>query len=165
MNNLFCASNQSRHLLYFYQLPRRKMQRKLGKVYKSLIFILLFSIVLLYQNWFIISTHQFTTDLKGVIQSQTVTNKSYSQSYGFFNGISNANWDKYQLRYQKQHRHVDNDVRNKRRHIDVNHGDENRQDENSSLHSTSHLFFRYVNRVGFNSLALGSQKLFLFTIQ
>ena len=119
------------------------MQRKLGKVYKSLIFILLFSIVLLYQNWFIISTHQFTADLKGVIQSQTVTNKSYSQSYGFFNGISNANWDKYQLRYQKQHRHVDNDVRNKRRHIDVNHGDENRQDENNSLHATSHLFFRY----------------------
>mmetsp|Transcript_13074 Transcript_13074/g.19582 ORF Transcript_13074/g.19582 Transcript_13074/m.19582 type:complete len:385 (+) Transcript_13074:162-1316(+) len=118
------------------------MQRKLGKVYKSVIFILLFSIVLLYQNWFIISTHQFTTDLKGAIQSQTVTYKAYSQSYGFFDGVSNSNWEKYQLRYKNQHRHVDNDVRNKRRHIDVNHGDEDRQDENSSLRTTSHLFFR-----------------------
>ena len=79
-----------------------------------------------------------------MIQSQTTlrTNKAYSQSYGFFDGVSNANWEKYQMRYQKQHRHVDNDIRNKRRHIDANHNEEGRKGENNPVHETSHLFFR-----------------------
>jgi hypothetical protein len=122
------------------------MKSKLGRTRKSIVFIFLFSIVLIYQNQFIISTHHFTDDLKGVIQSQTIiTNKAYSQSYGFFDGISNANWVKYQMRYQKQHRHVDNDVRNKRRHIDVNHGAEMGQHDNASIQKSAHLFFRYVH--------------------
>mmetsp|Transcript_45614 Transcript_45614/g.68802 ORF Transcript_45614/g.68802 Transcript_45614/m.68802 type:complete len:124 (+) Transcript_45614:1986-2357(+) len=89
------------------------------------IFIILFSILILYQDQYIISKNRFLDALKGLQNASSLAinnNKAYIQSYyGFFDGGSNTNWELHRQRYQSQHHHMDNSVRNSQNYINVNH--------------------------------------------
>ena len=111
---------------------------------RPIIFLVLFSILMLYQNEYILHTNHFQSALKGLQNSSPTINKAYSQSYGFFNGISNSNWELYRQRYQTQHRFVDNDVRNRRNHIHGTGttGTESDELKNRQQQEHAHLFYR-----------------------
>ena len=113
------------------------MTRKLTRTYKAIIFALIFSSLILYQQEFILSKYDFGNVLSESFP--TISNKASVQSYGFFDDISNTNWETYRKRYQTQHRHIDNDVRNQRNHIDDHGHDEN---ENEKKENNAHLFYR-----------------------
>ena len=90
-----------------------------------------------------ISTSSYLQDafFSSFANSPTMVNKAYVQSNGFFDGISNANWELYQKRYQTQHRHVDNDVRNRRNHIDVEIDKDGKKTKEEG-HQNARFFYR-----------------------
>jgi hypothetical protein len=100
--------------------------------YRPMVFLICFSILILYQNEYMIYTNHFLNAIDEIQNHAKPTiNKAYSQSYGFFDGISNSNWELYRQRYQTQHRHMDNDIRNQRNHIHT-----------APDHKHAHLFYR-----------------------
>lgn len=111
------------------------MKRRLASKHRNIVFIFLFALLLVYQDEFIIRSNRILNNIHGVFQTPTVGNKAYAQSFGFFTDINDATWKEFKRRYREQHRHKNNDVRNKRNHIEKD------TNKNSSSGS-SHLFYR-----------------------